>query len=168
MREIKRNVWRYSTNGVKREKFEDSTNGVKREKFEYSTNGVKREKFEDSTNGVKREKFEDSTNGVKREKFEDSTNGVKREKLYNGVKREKFEDSTNGVIISRKSIERQCNDQKRKEKKDKQWCRKHYTENKNWATRTPVISGELRYTGRVSSSYFTCVSYYHWFFSKKK
>jgi hypothetical protein len=34
-----------------------------------------------------------------------------------------------GVIRSRKSKDRQCNDQKEKGKKEKQWSTKHYAEN---------------------------------------
>ena len=41
--------------------------------------------------------------------------------------------------------------------KDKQRSTKHYTETKEWATQTPMkTGGELRCSGRVSSSCSTC------------
>ena len=48
---------------------------------------------------------------------------------------EKFED-TKVVIRSRNSKDRQCNGQKKKGQKDKQWYIKHYNRTKDWAIRT--------------------------------
>ena len=51
-------------------------------------------------------------------------------------------EDINGVIKSCKSQkDRQCNGQKKKEQKDKQWFTKHYAEKMDWATWTPLTTG---------------------------
>ena len=59
-----------------------------------------------------------------------------------------------GVIRSRKSKKgRQYNGQKEKKQKNKQRSTEHYTETRDRATQTSLnTEGELRFSGRVSSS----------------
>ena len=53
---------------------------------------------------------------------------------------EKSKDS-NGISRSRKSKKDRQWQQQRNRKKDKQWFTIHYTESKDWATRTPLKPG---------------------------
>ena len=70
--------------------------------------------------------------------------------------KEEFEDTKWAIRIRISKKNRQHNDQKEKAQKDKQRWTKHTHKTKDRVTRTPLkTGGELRCSGRVSSSCFT-------------